>query len=130
MWLSIIKYVAVSVILTLIASAGWYWKNAIEKSSIAAYEKQQLQQTLKEQEKQLKDLTEINALQIKSIKNLNDKNKELDDKLKSLDEYLDSKQAIKDSERYCVNKDGKKLTLHGSSLVLKRTVKELSGVAK
>lgn len=127
MWIGTIKYVAIAVI---IAMLGWginSWRSSISDHATLEYEKQQLQKALDESNKQLENLKKIHADELAEIEDLKKKNEKLDEDYKDLVDYLNSHQGEQDGDKPCFDKEGKPVTNQGSSTVLKRTIKELSG---
>lgn len=126
MWNTIIAAV-VSLILGVLGSIGLNWKSSLQEAAKVEAEKAQLTQTIKDQQSEINKMRKIAEDNGTIMKELQQQNETLNDKLGSLNDYLNSEQAHKDSIKECHTKDGKIIHDSGSSEVLKRTIKELSG---
>lgn len=134
MWNTIIAAVT-ALIFGIVVTFGWSWKHEIELAAKYAAEKSQLEQTIKDQEEAIARSKKVEEDQNKIIKEVQAANDTLETKLSDLDQYLNSEQATKDSIKECKSnqvktKDGKIVPQHGSSEVLKRTIRELSRQAQ
>lgn len=125
MWNSILAAVA-ALIFGIVVTFGWSWKHEIELAAKYAAEKAQLEQTIKDQNEAIARSKKVEEDQNKIIKEVQEANDKLESKLADLDQYLNSEQATKDSIKECISKEGKVVPQHGSSEVLKRTIRELS----
>lgn len=139
MWNTIIAAVT-ALIFGIVITFGWSWKHEIELAAKYAAEKAQLEQTIKDQQEAIVRSKKVEEDQNKIIKEVQEANNDLESKLNGLDDYLNSEQATKDSIKECVNAESKDLNSknkskkivheHGSSEVLKRTIRELSRYSK
>lgn len=111
------KYLFYIILAVVIAAAvtGYVllWEASIKREALLQFNNQQLNQTLEEQKKYVKNLQDINANQKKIIDDMNKKNDQLESELKTLEEYLNSAEAKKEDRT--------------ASEILKRTIQELSG---
>jgi uncharacterized coiled-coil protein SlyX len=111
------KYViyAVGAVVAALIILGYVamWKASIKREALLQFNNEQLEQTLKEQSQTMENLKAVNTNQKLIIEQMNSKNEELSDKLKSVEDYLDSEETRKNNRP--------------ASVILKHTVKELSG---
>ena len=103
----------VLLILTLVGGY-YYWKHTVKAEALAEWNKAQVEQVQKQQQKLIENLTVINENQKDILKELTTQRNALEKKFGDLDGYLNSGVAAK---AY----NGK-----ASSDVLKRTFKELN----
>ena len=103
----------VLLILTLVAGY-YYWKHTVKAEALAEWNKAQVEQVQKEQQKLIENLTIINEKQQTILKELTTQRQALEKKFGDLEDYLNSGVAAK-------TYNGK-----ASSDVLKRTFKELN----
>lgn len=129
MWNIIISGV-IALVLGIITTVGVSWKKSIEAASRFETEKAQLEQVIKEQKTTIDQFKKIEDDQANIIKDTQEQNTKLEERLQGLDQYLNSDQAVKDPIKECVTKDSGNPVHHGSSEVLKQTIRELSKAAK
>lgn len=101
-------------LLGLLVGGYYYWKHSVKQEALVEWNKAQVEQVQKEQQKLIENLTVIDKNLAVIKKELEYTKKILDDKFKDVDEYL-AKDSTKNEYK---NKP--------SSDVLKRTFKELN----
>lgn len=106
----------IGIVLLILALVGgyYYWKHTIKAEAMAEWNKAQVEQVQKEQQKLIENLTIINEKQQTILKELTTQRQALERRFGDLEDYLNSGVAAK--------------AYHGkaSSDVLKRTFKELN----
>lgn len=107
------QIVGVVILIVLLTGGYYYWKHSVKQEALAEWNKAQVEQVQKEQQRLIQNLTVIDKNQALIMKELEHQNQLLDKKFQDLEEYLNKDSTIKEYK-------GK-----SSSDVLKRTFKEL-----
>ena len=102
------------ILVVLLIGGYYYWKHTVKTEALLEWNKAQQEQVAQEQQKLIKDLTEINKQQQDILAEVRAQNQALEKKFSDLDEYLNKDSTVRKYK-------GKE-----SSEVLKRTFKELN----
>jgi Asp-tRNA(Asn)/Glu-tRNA(Gln) amidotransferase C subunit len=102
--------------LSIVIGGLLFWKSQIEKRALLEFDKQQLELTVTQIQKQLKQLEEINNIQLNTIKELNDKNNSLERRINVAENYLKSEEAKRNDRN--------------SSIIIRRTIENLMRESK
>lgn len=110
-----IEVIIIGTIILLGMLGGYYysWKSGIEQQALMEFNRQQVEQTAKNQQDFKEKLDVINRTQTDILQQNEEKIKQLQDKIDDLSSYLDSSQAAKDNRE--------------ASPILKNTIKKLRG---
>lgn len=108
------QIIGIVTLIVLLVGGYYYWKHTVKTEALLEWNKAQQEQVAKEQQKLVKDLTEINNEQKKLSAELKARNEFLEKKFGELEDYLNRPDTV---TKY----KGKE-----SSEVLKRTFKELN----
>lgn len=98
-------------LLVVLTSALLFYKHQIEKRSLLEFNNRQLQQTITEQQNYIRQMEEMNKIQLETIESLNNRNQDLQTRMQSIDEFLKSEEAKKQDR--------------AASQILKRTIENL-----
>lgn len=98
-------------LLAVLTSALLFYKHQIEERSLLEFNNRQLQQTITEQQNYIRQMEEMNKIQLETIQSLNDRNQDLQTRMQSIDEFLKSEEAKKQDR--------------AASTILKRTIENL-----
>ena len=106
---AIAAIIAISILTTYVVM----WRSSIRKEALLEFNNKQLEQIIKDQEKNISDLNNINQITIKVLEELKARNDILEKQVGVLETYLNSTEVQK-SDRL-------------SSDILNETIKQLSG---
>jgi uncharacterized protein HemX len=110
-------YIIAFVVLSgLITGIYYAWKRQVEAEALAAYNQQQMEQLIKDQQAFQQKMSEVDAKQKAIESDMNKQNDEIVTKLKSLDEYLSATTTKKDDRP--------------ASIILKNTINQIKGGTK